>query len=179
MPKELRHTGGQKSPSAAGPAHSPTSYSRPVSAWSAEDDEKLKAARTQGLNWQPIATKHFPTKSANACRKRHERLMERKQTEDWEGDKLEDLATAYMEVRQEMWSILAKKVDAKWNIVEGKVMHHNLAKPIHVFRAPNILLTFENCTLTQLNSAWKKASRTSSLPIVPQEERSEVRPIAA
>ena len=121
MPKELRHSGSQRSPPAAGPAHLSNNHTRPASAWSAEDDERLKSARTQGLNWQPIATQYFPNKSANACRKRHERLMERKNAEDWEGDKLENLATAYMEVRQEMWSILARKVDAKWHIIEDKV----------------------------------------------------------
>ena len=105
---------------------SPT-HGRHVSVWSAEDDERLKAARTQGLNWQPIATKYFPTKSANACRKRHERLMVRKHAEDWEGEKLENLAAAYWEVREEMWSILARKVSEKcavsekWTMFEAKV----------------------------------------------------------
>jgi hypothetical protein len=45
-------------------------------AWSAKDDDILIQARAQGLNWNQIATKHFPNKSPNACRKRHERLME-------------------------------------------------------------------------------------------------------
>lgn len=118
MPKELRHSGSQRSPPVAGPAHISPSHSRSAGAWSVEDDERLKAARAQGLNWQPIATKYFPTKSANACRKRHERLMERKHAEDWEGEKLEHLAVAYWEVREEMWSILAKKVSEKWAVSE-------------------------------------------------------------
>ena len=102
MPKELRHTEGQNSPPAAVSAHSPTDYSPRVSAWSTEDDRKLKAARAQGLNWGPIAAKYFPTMSANKCRIRHELLIERKQKVDSERNKLEDLATAHKEVRQEI-----------------------------------------------------------------------------
>lgn len=122
MPKELRHSGSQRPPPTAGPAQPSPSHSRSASTWSAEDDEKLIAARTQGLNWQPIATKYFPTKSGNACRKHHERLMERKRAEDWEGEKLENLAMAYMEVREEMWGILARKMNEKWSLLEAKVI---------------------------------------------------------
>ena len=46
--------------------------------WSSEDDELLMWARLEGLNWQPIASLYFPNKTSNACRKRHERLMEEK-----------------------------------------------------------------------------------------------------
>jgi hypothetical protein len=44
--------------------------------WSARDDEQLRQARQRGMSWVPIAREFFPTKSANACRKRHERLMD-------------------------------------------------------------------------------------------------------
>ena len=79
------------------------------------------AARAKGLSWNPIATKHFPTKTANACRKRHERLMERRNAEDWDGVKLDMLAREYMAVRREMWSVLADRVGEKWEIIESKV----------------------------------------------------------
>ncbi|KAF1365701.1 hypothetical protein EJ07DRAFT_94132 [Lizonia empirigonia] len=92
------------------------------SSWSAQDDEKLIQARTQGLNWNQIAPKHFPNKSPNACRKRHERLMERMNAEQWDGVKLDVLAQAYMEVRREMWSVLAARVGEKWQLVETKCM---------------------------------------------------------
>ena len=46
--------------------------------WPSENDELLMRARQQGMNWQSIATKYFPDKTANACRKRHERLMEKR-----------------------------------------------------------------------------------------------------
>ncbi len=46
--------------------------------WPSKNDELLMRARQQGMNWQSIATKYFPDKTANACRKRHERLMEKR-----------------------------------------------------------------------------------------------------
>lgn len=91
------------------------------SSWSTKDDETLIQARAQGLNWNQIGPKHFPSKTPNACRKRHERLMERQNAEQWDGVKLDVLAQAYMEVRQEMWSILAARVNEKWQLVETKV----------------------------------------------------------
>ncbi|KAF2132297.1 hypothetical protein P153DRAFT_354921 [Dothidotthia symphoricarpi CBS 119687] len=93
-----------------------------ISSWATKDDETLIQARAQGLNWNQIAPKHFPTKSPNACRKRHERLMERQNAEQWDGVKLDVLAQAYMEVRREMWSILATRVGEKWQLVETKCM---------------------------------------------------------
>ncbi|KAH7078255.1 hypothetical protein FB567DRAFT_552267 [Paraphoma chrysanthemicola] len=96
------------------------------SSWSAKDDETLIQARAQGLNWNQISPKHFPSKSANACRKRHERLMERQNAEQWDGVKLDILAQAYMEVRREMWSILAARVGEKWPLVEQKCMEKGI-----------------------------------------------------
>jgi len=93
------------------------------SSWSTKDDETLIQARAQGLNWNQIAPKHFPAKSPNACRKRHERLMERQNAEQWDGVKLNELAQAYMEVRREMWSLLASRVGEKWQLVELKVRY--------------------------------------------------------
>jgi hypothetical protein len=92
------------------------------SSWSAKDDETLIQARAQGLNWNQIAPRHFPTKSSNACRKRHERLMEKQHADEWDGVKLDDLALAYFEVRREMWTILAERLgDNKWQVLEQKV----------------------------------------------------------
>jgi hypothetical protein len=89
--------------------------------WSTKDDEVLIQARTQGLNWNQIAPNHFPSKSPNACRKRHERLTERQNAEQWDGVNLDVLAQAYMDCRREMWSILAARLGAKWTIIEQKV----------------------------------------------------------
>jgi hypothetical protein len=91
------------------------------SSWSIKDDEILIQARAQGLNWNQIAPKHFPFKSPNACRKRHERLMERQNSEQWDGARLDILSQAYFEVRQDMWSLLAARVGEKWTLIEQKV----------------------------------------------------------
>ena len=103
------------------------SGTRVTSIWTAEDDETLMTARAKGHNWQPIATMHFPNKTANACRKRHERLMERRNADDWSGIKLQILATEYMAVRKEMWSILAERIGEKWQTIESKVTHPYLS----------------------------------------------------
>ncbi|KAF2110069.1 hypothetical protein BDV96DRAFT_604147 [Lophiotrema nucula] len=98
------------------------------SSWSAKDDETLMVARAQGHNWNQIAPKHFPSKSPNACRKRHERLMERQHQEQWDGVKLQDLAQAYMAVRKDMWTLLADRLGGgeKWAMLEQKCMEKGL-----------------------------------------------------
>jgi hypothetical protein len=105
------------------------------SSWSTKDDETLIQARAQGLNWNQIAPKHFPAKSPNACRKRHERLMERQNAEQWDGVKLNELAQAYMEVRREMWSLLASRVGEKWQLVELKCMEKGLKNLNQAYRS--------------------------------------------
>ncbi len=93
--------------------------------WVSEDDEKLMDARKQGLNWQPIAARYFPDKTPNACRKRHERLMEKRNAADnWNGVKIEAMAKAYMELREQMWTILAEQVGERWQTVETKVCNY-------------------------------------------------------
>lgn len=99
----------------------PATATRSAAIWSAGDDEILLQARASGLNWQPIASRHFPNKTANACRKRHERLVERRHAEDWDSQKLEMLAQEYMACRREMWEVLAARLGERWNVVEAKV----------------------------------------------------------
>ncbi|CAD6564487.1 MAG: hypothetical protein ASARMPREDX12_002683 [Alectoria sarmentosa] len=95
--------------------------------WPPENDELLMRARQQGLNWQPIASQYFPDKTANACRKRHERLMEKRNSADnWDGVKIEILAKAYVDVREQMWKLLAERVGEKWQNVEAKCMEKGL-----------------------------------------------------
>lgn len=98
-----------------------SSGQRNAAIWTTTDDEILLQARASGLNWQPIANRHFPNKTANACRKRHERLIERRHVEDWDNHKLELLAQEYMACRKEMWEILASRLGEKWGVVEAKV----------------------------------------------------------
>ncbi|KAK8226585.1 hypothetical protein HDK77DRAFT_73454 [Phyllosticta capitalensis] len=108
-----------QSPTTTGP-------SRSTAQWLKEDDDRLMQARASGLNWQPIAARYFPNKTPNACRKRHERLMERRNAEEFDGVKLELLAQEYMNVRKEMWSLLAERVGEKWAVVETKCMERGL-----------------------------------------------------
>jgi hypothetical protein len=101
----------------------PLASIRPSSgAWNPQDDQTLMAARAQGMNWAPIQQAYFPSKTPNACRKRHERLMERRSADDWDGLKLESLAKNYMGMRREIWSGLAAETGEKWNVVEQKVL---------------------------------------------------------
>ncbi|ORY57773.1 uncharacterized protein BCR38DRAFT_80158 [Pseudomassariella vexata] len=100
---------------------------RPSSgAWSPQDDNSLLQARQQGLNWAQIQSNYFPNKTPNACRKRHERLMERKGADDWDAQKLERIAKEYMSMRKEIWQPLASRVGEKWSVVEQKCMNNGL-----------------------------------------------------
>ncbi|KAH0542565.1 hypothetical protein FGG08_003070 [Glutinoglossum americanum] len=127
MPKVSRSNSPQRiSPYPVSNGAPPTSLRSSSGAWAPHDDEILINARAQGLNWAPIQLQHFPTKTPNACRKRHERLMERRSAEDWDGGKLEKLAMEYMNMRKDMWTMLAAKVGEKWQVIEGKCMEKGL-----------------------------------------------------
>ncbi|KAK5111123.1 hypothetical protein LTR62_005322 [Meristemomyces frigidus] len=127
MPKEVRPLAGRPNSGTHLPyTTTNASLQRNAAIWNAADDEILLQARTSGLNWQPIANRHFPNKTANACRKRHERLIERRQVEDWDPQKLELLAQEYIAVRKEMWEILASRVGERWAVVEAKCMEKGL-----------------------------------------------------
>ena len=89
--------------------------------WLSSNDELLIRARQEGMNWQPIATKYFPHKTANACRKRHERLMEKRDFKAFEDDKLDTLSKAYNDVRDQVWKLLGDRVGEKWQTVEARV----------------------------------------------------------
>ncbi len=118
--------------------------------WSPENDDLLIRARQEGLNWEPIASLWFPDKSANACRKRHKRLMENLNISDgadlWDGVKMETLAKAYVDVRERMWKLLAERLGEKWQNVEAKVYH------------PTCDSTKYEMT-DKCSSAWRKASK--------------------
>ncbi|SPJ85826.1 uncharacterized protein FTOL_11609 [Fusarium torulosum] len=110
----------------------PVSVPQPVQhrassgAWTPQDDQQLLTARMQGLNWGQIQANYFPSKTPNACRKRHERLLERKGADDWDNLKLQRLAKEYMAMRKEIWSGLAARTGEKWNVVEAKCMSNGL-----------------------------------------------------
>jgi Myb-like DNA-binding domain len=86
--------------------------------WTTEEDEILSAYRTQGYGWAQIQEKHFPGKSANACRKRHERLMTKRRSAAWDESRLESLAVNYRGMREHIWRCLADRLGEKWEHVE-------------------------------------------------------------
>lgn len=125
MQQQPQPTYESYAPVSAPPVSVPPMQHRASSgAWTPQDDQQLLAARSQGLNWGQIQTTYFPNKTPNACRKRHERLMERKGADDWDNRKLERLAKEYMSMRKEIWSGLAARTGEKWNVVEAKVRYN-------------------------------------------------------
>lgn len=94
---------------------------RASTAWTNEDDQKLMILRSKNLNWINIAA-NFERKTGNACRKRHERLVEKRNADGWDSIKLADLGSAYMACRQEMWEMVAARCGGeRWQIIEQKV----------------------------------------------------------
>lgn len=129
----------------------------PPIAWTAKDDEILIRARARGLNWNQIAPKHFPQKSSNTCRKRHELLIERQNADEWDGVKLDVLAQAYFDARREMWCIMAARLGEKWTLIEQKVNITNLVL--------GALADTSQCMekgLKNLTSAYRMAERKSN-----------------
>ena len=117
-----------KSPSTAGLdlGNTPKRKSQPP-IWAPEDDELLVRARRIDLNWQSIAVKYFPHKTANACRKRHERLERLKASADKvENIDIDKLSKAYLESREHMWRLLADRVGEDWQAVEAKVRGYSI-----------------------------------------------------
>ncbi|KAI1810798.1 hypothetical protein GGS20DRAFT_593900 [Poronia punctata] len=106
--------------------HAPIPHRASSGAWSQQDDQTLLSARQQDFNWNKIANTYFPNKSANACRKRHERLLEKRGADDMDARRMENLAKEYMNMRKEIWQGLAAKTGEKWNVVEAKCMHNGL-----------------------------------------------------
>lgn len=102
-------------------AATPHQHRASSGAWTREEDKRLMSARAAGQNWSKIQENYFPGKSSNACRKRHERLMERRGANDWDKRKEERLAKEYMSLRREIWTPLAQRTGEKWNVVEQRV----------------------------------------------------------
>jgi hypothetical protein len=89
--------------------------------WTAAEDAALIQARKQGQNWADLQRAHFPSKTPNACRKRYERLVERRGLHDHGGRRAERVASEYMNMRRETWSGLAQRVGMRWEVVEALV----------------------------------------------------------
>lgn len=100
----------------ATPNHTPS-----TGPWNSHEDGILMNARRSGAGWSQIHEKYFPGKSANACRKRYERLVHKQKSDDWDDARLERLATGYRELREEIWRPLAERTGEKWEHVEKAV----------------------------------------------------------
>ena len=89
--------------------------------WDLEADRLLIEARSRDMNWGPIQQTYFPNKSANACRKRHERLMSMRNNALCSSEKEEKIAQSYIALRKETWAPIAAQTGEKWHVVEQKV----------------------------------------------------------
>jgi hypothetical protein len=49
--------------------------------------------------------------------------MEKKNNETWDTLRIEELASAYIDCREQMWRIMAERLggEAKWSTIESKV----------------------------------------------------------
>ena len=92
--------------------------------WTTHDDEVLTNAKAAGLGWNDIHQRYFPAKSGNACRKRHERLMQRIRRTDWDDDRIERVLAEYNRggVREDFWSSIASRVGERWEDCEREVL---------------------------------------------------------
>ncbi|KAK3995297.1 hypothetical protein QBC44DRAFT_30296 [Cladorrhinum sp. PSN332] len=122
-PLQIPNGGGMGGP-VGGPL--PAQHRASSGAWNQEDDRTLLALRAMGKNWNQIQREAFPGKTGNACRKRHERLMERRGQNDFDNRKLERLCKEYMSMRKEIWQPLAQRCGEKWNVVEMQCMSNGL-----------------------------------------------------
>ncbi|KAL5601243.1 uncharacterized protein BROUX77_005492 [Berkeleyomyces rouxiae] len=87
--------------------------------WSSAEDLLLEELRRRRGRWSEVSKK-FKGKSANACRKRYERIQQRKVASERNAalDKTH-VAVAYWEVREEMWKILESRMPGvKWEKLE-------------------------------------------------------------
>lgn len=136
-------------------------------AWSPQDDQNLIHARQSGLNWTQIQDTYFPNKTPNACRKRHERLMERKGADDWDARKLERIAKEYMNMRKEIWQPLASRVGEKWSVVEAKCMNQGLKNVQNAARAG---ARRERLESGQLSHGYDDDSGISGIGLTPVDD---------
>ena len=89
--------------------------------WDLEADWLLKEARSRDMNWGLIQQTYFPNKSANACRKRHERLMSMRNNALCSGEREERIAQSYIALRKETWAPIAAQTGEEWHVIEQKV----------------------------------------------------------
>lgn len=123
------------------PHPQPPSHPGQSAPWTTEEDTALMDAKSSGLGWNEIHQKIFPNKSGNACRKRHERLMVKLRTTDWDNTRIQRVMAEYNApgVRQEFWSKIAQPFGERWEDVERVVCQQcsRTNKPLTLSSASN------------------------------------------
>ena len=89
--------------------------------WNSDEDNVLLDAKSRGMSWEEIHSQHFPNKSANACRKRHERVLAKMRNTDWDDNRIQRVTLAYNRHRQSMWEPLCKELGESMPEVEKVV----------------------------------------------------------
>ncbi|KAK3334537.1 hypothetical protein B0H65DRAFT_565842 [Neurospora tetraspora] len=129
QPPSQSHHHHHHQPSQASP-NPPTHNQRPGSpnhnpttSWTPREDSLLLSSRASHLPWSELQRLHFPGKTANACRKRHERLIEKQQAEEEvDEDRLARIAGEYVRMREELWKGLADRMGMDVKEVEERCL---------------------------------------------------------
>ncbi|KAI5307093.1 hypothetical protein KEM55_008414 [Ascosphaera atra] len=89
-------------------------------AWTREEDRLLLQARESGKGWRDIGREVFAGKSANACRKRWERVTNGvKKSNDRE---MQQILDRYYDYRERIWMPLARDLKKDWQLIERNVI---------------------------------------------------------
>ena len=94
--------------------------------WNNDEDTVLLDAKNRGKSWEEIHRTHFPGKSANACRKRHERVLAKMRNTDWDDARVQKVTEAYNRHRQMIWAPLCKELNESLSDVEKVVREYHL-----------------------------------------------------
>ncbi|KIW65268.1 hypothetical protein PV04_07541 [Phialophora macrospora] len=89
--------------------------------WNNDEDSILMEAKLKGMSWEEIHRQHFPGKSANACRKRHERVLAKVRNTNWDEARIQRVTDAYHKHRSSIWAPLCNELGESLSDVE-KVM---------------------------------------------------------
>ena len=139
--------------------------------WDLEADRLLIDARSRDMNWGPIQQAYFPNKSANACRKRHERLMSKENTALCSSEREERIAHSYVALRKETWAPIAAQTGEKWHVVEQKLFQPGRAPAVQLH--PN---RHDDGIEVSTDEEQAKSKITAILPLPTAPEVSPARP---
>jgi hypothetical protein len=109
--------------------------------WQNDADSILLDAKGRGMSWEEIHKKFFPNKSANACRKRHERVLAKMRSTDWDEARVQRVTEAYNRHRQVIWAPLCKELNESWSDVEKVVS--TMSSTVHVDKNLTLWLSYQ------------------------------------